>query len=113
VVRNCIQGIDCLHVHDGLFQLELLIDQHFLAKGVALSLEGMYFCLLLHLCCLLHILLRIFLLIGSDQLLCLILEDLDLVIKLLLLLLKCLDLDVQIIQSSFNFNLLFRYFLSL
>ena len=112
VVRNCIQGVNSLHIHYRLLKLEFFVHQHFLSKGVALSLYEGYRCLFLHFCCLLHILLRVFFLIGSNQFLGLILQDLDFVVEFLLPLFKIFDLDIQIIQGSFDFYFFLSYFFS-
>lgn len=60
-----------------------------------------------------HILLGLLFLIGSHQLLGLVLEYLDLVVELLLLLLKILDLEVEIVESSLDLDLLLCDLLSL
>jgi hypothetical protein len=72
-----------------------------------------YLCLLLDLGCLLDVFLGIFFLIGSDQFLCLVLEDFDFIIELFLLLFKGLDLDIKIIECSLDFDLFLGDFFSL
>lgn len=62
---------------------------------------------------LLHVLLGLLFLISSHQLLGLVLEYLDLVVELLLLLLKIFDLEVEIVESSLDLDLLLCYLLSL
>ena len=56
----------------------------------------------LHLSRLLDVFFGVLLLVGSNQFLRLVLEHLDLVVELLLLLLESLDLDIKIIESSLD-----------
>lgn len=113
MVGNCVKGIDGLHVHNGLVQLEFLVDEDLLPQGVALASTKRYLCLLCDLCRLFDVLLGLLFLIGSHQLLGLVLEHLDLVVELLLLLLEVLDLEVQIVESSLDLDLLLRDLLRL
>ena len=39
MLTDAVEGVDGLHVHDGLLKLELLVDQHLLAESVALDKE--------------------------------------------------------------------------
>ena len=113
MVGNSVEGVDGLHVHNGLVELELFVDEDLLSQGVALSSTKRYLCLFCDLGRLFHVLLRLLFFISSHQLLGLVLEYLNLVVELLLLLFKVLDLEVQIVERNLNLDLLLCYLLSL
>ena len=71
-----------------------------------------YFCLFFDFCCLLHILLCLFFLIGSHQFFGFVLKDLNFVVELLFLLFKTLDLEIEVVEGGLDLDLLLCDFVS-